>query len=86
MITIDEDYLETHYQMVEAITLKMEEKNPHPENFIVKRSEEQGMGGLWMLAKELTDEFQEKHEGRLWEDGDYFDEIESFLNEKNKQL
>jgi hypothetical protein len=84
-MNIDEDYLETHYQMVEAITLKMEEEYPHPENFIVKRSEEQGMGGLWMLAKELTDEFQEKHKDRLW-DGDYFDEIESFLNGKNKQL
>lgn len=82
---VDEDYLETHYEMVSAITLKVEDEYPDPENFIVKRGEEQGRGGLYELAKELTDEFQEKHNGRLW-DSDFFDEIQSFLNEKNKQL
>ena len=81
MKTIDSDYLETHYEMVAAITLKMEEEDPDPNNFIIKRHEEQGIGGLYELAEELADKFQARHKDRKW-DGDFFDEIEKFINEQ----
>jgi hypothetical protein len=80
-MTIDEDYLETFYEMVGFITQVLVDEYPDPENFIIKRNEEQGRGGLYELAKELTDEFQDLHANRQW-DGDFFDEIRSFLNKK----
>ena len=78
---VDEDYLETHFEMVQAITLVMEDEDPDPENFIIKCHEEQGRGGLYLLAKYLTDEFQDLHANHQW-DGDFLDEIESFLIKK----
>lgn len=78
-MNIDEDYLETYYEMVQAITI--EHMKDEPQGIVKDRHDAQGHGGLYELAKELTDEFQEKHNGRLW-DGDFFDEIQSFLNEK----
>lgn len=78
-MTIDDDYLETYYEMVQAITI--EHMKDEPQGIVKDRHDAQGHGGLYELAKELTDEFQEKHNGRLW-DGDFFDEIQSFLNEK----
>ena len=40
-----------------------------------------GTKGMYKLAEELTDEFENLHKGRTW-DGDYFDEIEKFLLSK----
>jgi hypothetical protein len=83
MATIDEDYLETHFEIVKAIV----EQDQMEElcGIVYQRRIDYGYGGLYELAKELTDEFQEMHKDRVW-DGDFADEIESFLEEKNKQL
>lgn len=78
-MTIDEDYLETHFEMVKAII--EEDQLDNLCGLVYERRRDYGYGGLYELAKELTDEFQEKHKGRVW-DGDFADEIESFLNEK----
>jgi hypothetical protein len=43
--------------------------------------EEGGIGRLYELAENLTDEFEWQYEGIEW-DGDYFDKIEIFLNKK----
>jgi hypothetical protein len=41
----------------------------------------EGIGGLYQLAEDLTDEFESTHEKREW-DGEYYDEIEEFLKTK----
>jgi hypothetical protein len=79
MITIDEDYLETHFEVCARIGAELE--YDLFDTVVAKTYAEKGRGGLYELAKELTDEFQEKHKGRVW-DGDFFDELEDFLEEK----
>ncbi len=72
---------ETHFEVVSAIThiSSMDE----PYGIVLNRLNEFGTGGLYLLAEELTDEFEALNEGRVW-DGDFFDEIDEFLKNKLK--
>jgi hypothetical protein len=81
-MSIDTEYLEIYFEIV--VRIGQDITKPY-NNVANQRYEAQGRGGLYELAQELTDEFQEKFKDHQW-DGDFFDEIESFLNEKNKQL
>lgn len=44
---------------------------------------ESGRGGLYELSKTLTTEFETKFKGKVW-DGDFSDEIDKFLDDRNK--
>ncbi len=70
---------ETHYEIVQAITI--EQTKEQPQGLAQERHDAQGHGGLYELAQELTDEFENKNKDREW-DGEFFDEIDSFLKEK----
>lgn len=47
--------------------------------------DQNGTGGVYEKIREWTDEFEELHRGREW-DGDFFEEIESFVVKKNSEL
>jgi hypothetical protein len=70
-------WMETHFEMVEHLTLTSEDE----DSIGYKRREEQGLGGVYELAEELTDEFEQAHIGVKW-DGDYLDAIANFIHEK----
>jgi hypothetical protein len=70
---------ETHFEVVSVITHIWRLDNLY--GLVAERHEAQGTGGLYELAKELTDEFEKMNEERQW-DGEFFDEIEEFLNTK----
>lgn len=73
---------ETHYEVVSEITTQLMlyfEQNLC--NAVGERYEAQGRGGMYELAEELTDEFELLNKGRDW-DGEFFDELESFLSSK----
>lgn len=71
-------YLETFYEVVSYMTY-------YPESEGVKEVQERyGTGGLYELAEELADQFEEDNKDREW-DGEFFDEIEDFLNNELKQ-
>mgnify|MGYP000874211041 CR=1 FL=1 len=73
-----ESYLEVHYEIVQAITI--ESLKDEPQGKVLQAQEENGHGGLYMLAKELTDKFQEKYENVVWGvELEYFDTIEEFI-------
>jgi hypothetical protein len=74
-----ESWMETHYEVVEAMTTVL--LRDDTSNVVTDRQEKQGHGGLYEFAEELTDEFELMNEGREW-DGEFFDEIEKFLNDK----
>jgi hypothetical protein len=76
-----ESWQETHFEIVSAITLALEKDEDEQPIKLQKISETQGIGGLYELAKELTNEFEKLHEGRVW-DGEFIDEMEKFINEK----
>ena len=70
-------WYETFYEVVANITFWREGVSLPKRIKTVQ--EEQGTGGLYELAKELTDKFELLHKGREW-DGDFFDEIDKFLD------
>ena len=79
-----ESWAETHHEVVQYITMSEAVADAlFTPNVVSKISEEMGTGGLYELAMQWTDEFEKKNEGRDW-DGDFFDELESFLSSKNK--
>lgn len=77
-----ESYLETHFEVVEAITLNMLDPTRMP--LVLERTQhDYGKGGLYALAKVWTDEFEEKYKDILWGDElDFFETIQHFLDEK----
>jgi hypothetical protein len=79
---------ETHYEVVSYLTASLvsnDEREPECQNMATKMQERQGTGGLYELAEQLTDEFERLNIDRIW-DGDFYDEIETFLNNKEKSF
>lgn len=56
---------ETHYEIVSAI--EYEQRKDNPQGVVLERHESQGHGGLYELAEELTDEFENKYNSEHWE-------------------
>jgi hypothetical protein len=75
---------ETHYEVVAAITTELISYDEHGDfnhELIRATLREKGHGGLYELASDLTDEFELLNKGREW-DGEFFEEIERFLDGK----
>jgi hypothetical protein len=74
---------ETHYEVVAAIIVAhaMHTHEIDHSELLEKTIKEKGHGGLYELAEDLTDEFETINKNREW-DGEFFEEIETFLNEK----
>jgi hypothetical protein len=70
-------WAETHHIVVQEISLR------EGSGGLVDKQD--GMGNVWQLGIDLTDEFEEKNKGVEWgmDDRDYWDEIMEFLNSKN---
>ena len=76
-----DEWMETHYEIVQAITLMLYDEDIDEDGILYKRHDEQGTGGMYMLSEELTDAFEKEYEGALWgADFDYYDTLENFLN------
>lgn len=75
-------YLETHYEIVSML----EYNYNHGDTALERLMETKGTGGLYELAESMTDSFERENEDRDWEDGDYFEEIESFFNTQINKL
>lgn len=73
-------YLETFFEITEYIVSTCERERSMANNILL----EQGRGGLYELAEQLTNEFELKYENTEW-DGEFFDTIESFLKLKEQE-
>lgn len=74
-------WYETYFEMVEHIVTTLHYSGTVSQ----KREEEQGIGGLYELAKEMTDKFEEQYKGTEWgkdDDTQFFDHIETFLKKE----
>ncbi len=58
-----DNWHETHY----FISVHVDRTEKIEGTLAFRRREQQGTGGLWELAEELTDEFEHLHEGREWD-------------------
>lgn len=84
MTHITESYLETHFEIASYIDRKANELYG---NNITEFSYRQGQGGLYLLAKNWTDEFEEKYRDTIWgEDLEYYDTLADFLTDKTNEL
>lgn len=73
-------WIETHHEIVKAITLNPEDAH----NKVNDIEATKGTGGLYEYAEDLTNKFEKMYQGKEW-DGEFFETIESFLdNEFNK--
>lgn len=72
-------WYETHY----FVCLYIGEKADKKCTLANQRSLKQGVGGLWELSQELTDEFESLNQGREW-DGEWMEELEAWLEAKDK--
>jgi len=68
--------LETHFVIVECITLNLEKSEVCKEI-----QEQEGHPGLYALALELTLEFEKRHKGREW-DGEWLEVLWEFCDKK----
>ncbi len=73
-------WIETHHEVVSAITIQQQLE----EGLSYKVACKKGTGGLYELAEELTDKFEEKYKDAKF-DGDFFEIIKKFLNEELKE-
>ena len=79
-----ESWHETHFEVVSFIALQYERDSVTSK--VAEINDRLGSGGLYELAESLTNEFELLSKGREW-DGEFFEEIESFLMQKiNNEL
>lgn len=71
-------WIETFYEVVSKLN-KLEQESNNTFNDLI--DSKGGIGGMYEFAEDLTDEFENLNENREW-DGEFFDEIESFMNNK----
>ena len=74
-------WAETHFEIVSMITVMQQACEDSQPQLIKDTNDSQGTGGFYELAFAWTQEFEQIHNGREW-DGEYFEEIENFVNAK----
>lgn len=74
-----DDWIETYYEIVRTITWVEQTKDN--SSIVAVTRNHKGVGGLYELAKELTDKFEKLYVGRDW-NGEYYDKIEEFLKKE----
>lgn len=76
-------YNETFFEVVNFISQSWDdEKLEYDSKTIQDIQNNVGHGGLWELAQELTVKFETKYKGKDWNDLDYFDYIDTFLEKE----
>lgn len=68
---------ETHFEVVSKIQELL--FPPITSKVINEILENNGTGGIYELAEELTDKFEQENKGREW-DGEFYEEVDKFLN------
>lgn len=74
-----DSWQETHFEIVQGITTEWLKDTP--TGLVEEYHSALGHGGLYELAKHLTDKFEKLNEGREW-DGEFFEEIEEFIEKE----
>ena len=74
-----DSWYETHHEVVSFLTLEYERDSVTSK--VAEFNGRYGTGGMYELARKLTDEFETLNKDREW-DGEFFEEIESFLMQK----
>jgi len=76
---------ETHYEVVSFLTLALEREHDPFYDMLGELVSNKGSGYLYELAEGLTDKFEADNADRSW-DGEFFEELESFMMQELKKL
>ncbi len=68
-----ESWHESHFEFVEIIVRSLDTEGSYPYQVHTTM----GTGGLYELARNMTNQFEQLHAGKSW-DGEFFDEVENF--------
>lgn len=71
-----QSWQETYYKVVEHLS----HSDENPECAAYFAASEGGTGRLFELAEQIADDFELCHQGETWEEKDYFDTLQSFLD------
>ena len=71
-------WIETYFEAVAFLTSTLDDEH----SMAYQRYLEQGRGGLYELAEELTDKFQKVYEKKEW-DGEFDEFIDDFMEQEN---
>lgn len=74
-----DSWKETHFELFYHLFRTKDIKGSMANQVYAKS----GRGGLYELSNTLTGEFETKFKGKVW-DGDFSDEIDKFLDDRNK--
>ena len=61
-----EEWVETHFEIVSAINDQLNNGDEVEYGLAYFVEKNCGRGGLFMLARDLTDKFQQLHENTIW--------------------
>ena len=78
------EYLETHYEISSYLALTEES----PDTLAQFTRQNEGIGGLYELAKKLTDQFTEETAGTQWvtsDEADYFETLGEFMYQREQE-
>ncbi len=70
---------ETHFEVVQAITIEHSKKKP--TGIVAETQFNDGFVGMYQLAASLTDKFEKLNEGRQW-DGEFHEEVWDFCQKE----
>lgn len=76
---------ETHYEVVSFLTLSLDREDDPFYEVLGRIIEEKGTLHFYELAEEFTDRFEADNVDRNW-DGEFFEELESFMIKELKKL
>ena len=76
---------ETHYEVVSFLTLELEIEGNRFNIVLGELVSDKGICHLYELAENLTDKFEVLNFGREW-DGEFFEELESFIIQELEKL
>lgn len=81
-----DSWQETHFEVVQFICA-LEDGFASRGDKVDSVREEMGIGGVYELARDWTDEFELKYKDSIWDgENEFFETLENFLTIKNKKL
>lgn len=72
-----EDWHETHYEVVKHFVLN---EDIFLDKIDDSERQDKGTGGMWVLAKDITEAFQKEYENEIWNELDYYETLWNFIN------
>lgn len=72
-----EDWQEVHYEVVSHLVIN---EDLYLDKIDNSERQDKGTGGMWVLAKDITNDFQKEYLNEEWIELDYYETLWDFIN------